>query len=171
MPQTVHPGCMDAPCEERFVGYSLLLTPLPSRVVHVEAPQSCSCWSACPHSALYAVLLSFVPLTLLLAVCFICIYILLLSRDYEILTASTACMYQAWSLIPGCNSKMPLQEQIVNGYKRSPPASWMPDTLSLSYQFCFCAPSPLTSQDWEEWAGLSLEQWWQNSARNTESLH
>ena len=113
---------------KRFVRYILLLTPLPSRVAHLEAPQRCSCWAACPHSALYTVPLFFVLLTHLLAVCFICIYILLLSRSYEILTASTTCVYEAWNLIPSCNSKMPLQEQIVNGDKRR-----MPVTLSLSH--------------------------------------
>lgn len=71
------------------VGYILLLTPLsPS-----GSPQSCSGWSACPHSALYPVLLSFVLLALLFVVCFIYIYISLLSSDYETPMASTACVY------------------------------------------------------------------------------
>lgn len=83
------------------------------------------------HTVLFT--LSFVPFALLLAVCFICIYNWLLSRDCEILTASTACVYQARNLIPGSNSKMPLQEQIASGYKRSHPVSWMPDVLFLSH--------------------------------------
>lgn len=122
---------MDAPCEERFVGYILPLTLLPPGVAHLEAPQSCS---SDPRVDTVLFTVSCCPLSLSLSSWLIVshTFIFHYCPDSEILTASTACGYQAWDLIPGFNNKMPLQEQIVNGYKRSYPAAWMPGTLSLS---------------------------------------
>lgn len=66
--------------------------PTPSQGHSSGSPQSHPSQSTCPHSVLHAVVRSSVPLPLFLAVCFIRIYIRLLSRDYEILKASIACV-------------------------------------------------------------------------------
>lgn len=77
-----------------------------SWIAYLKPPQSCCGWSMCPQCSL----LSFVPLTL--PVYFMCIYIWLLSRDCEILTASTACGYQAWNLPCGCTARYQGKESV-----------------------------------------------------------